>query len=80
MRFPIKGTVFTVFFLLTISFFVYLQPARAENTVTFKMIILPAKKVNVEDVVFKYSSYKKSHKIVKPYPIFITDAIMTTRI
>jgi hypothetical protein len=51
MRFPIKGTVFTVFFLLTTSFFGYLQPARAENTVTFKMVILPAKKIVVEDVV-----------------------------
>lgn len=44
MRFPIKGTVFAVIFLLTISFTGYLQPARAENTVTFKMAILPAPK------------------------------------
>lgn len=43
MRFPIKGTVFAVFFLLTINFLVYLKPAQAENTVTFKMVILPAK-------------------------------------
>jgi len=50
MRFPIKGTVFTVFFLLTINFFMYLQPARAENTVTFKMVILPAEENVVKDI------------------------------
>ena len=50
MRFPIKETVFTAYFLLTISFFVYIQPARAENTVAFKIVILPAKKIVVEDI------------------------------
>lgn len=50
MRFPIKETVFTVFFLLINTFFVYLQPARAENTVAFKMVILPAEEKVVEDI------------------------------
>lgn len=42
MRFPIKGTVFAVFLLLINLIFAHIQPARAENTVTFKMVILPA--------------------------------------
>jgi hypothetical protein len=50
MRFPIKGTVFTVFFLLINIFFVYLQPAQAENTVTFKMVILPADENTVDSM------------------------------
>ncbi|HNU76629.1 MAG TPA: hypothetical protein PKL88_02855 [bacterium] len=84
MRFPIKGTVFIVIFLLRISFFGYLQPALAENTVAFKMVILPAKKIVLEDVVFKYVSYKKSHRIVKPsykpYSLINTNVITTTTI
>jgi hypothetical protein len=49
MRFPVKGTVFAVLFLLINVIFVYLQPARAENTVTFKMVILPAEEGIVEN-------------------------------